>query len=80
MQLGTIGLGRMGASMAQRLMRGGHECVGYDVHVEAVRTLTVHGATGAASLEDLVDRLSRPRIVWLMVPAGAITDDSITAL
>ena len=79
MQLGMIGLGRMGASMARRLMKGGHECVGYDVHAEGVNALTDHGATGAASLQELVARLSRPRTVWLMVPAAAV-DQTLAAL
>ena len=75
-----IGLGRMGANMAQRLMRGGHKVVGYDP-AEAARTLLEKsGAQTAASLEQMVAKLKAPRVVWLMVPAGAITDTTITNL
>jgi 6-phosphogluconate dehydrogenase len=79
MQLGMIGLGRMGASMVQRLQRAGHECVVYDVHSPAVRAAEGTGATGALALADLVARLTRPRAVWLMVPAAAV-DGEIEAL
>jgi 6-phosphogluconate dehydrogenase len=72
MQLGMIGLGRMGASMVRRLMRGGHECVVYDVHRQAVDELAREHALGAASLQDLVARLAGPRVIWLMVPAAAV--------
>jgi 6-phosphogluconate dehydrogenase (decarboxylating) len=65
MQIGMIGLGRMGANMVRRFMRGGHQCVVHDVAKDAVRALAREGATGAASLDDLVARLERPRIVWL---------------
>ena len=75
-----IGLGRMGANMAQRLVRGGHRVVGYDP-AEAARTgLEQKGAETAASLEALVGKLKSPRVVWLMVPAGAITDSTIASL
>jgi len=75
-----IGLGRMGANMAQRLMRGGHKVVGYDP-AEAARTLLQKsGAETAASLEQMVAKLKAPRAVWLMVPAGEITDNTITNL
>lgn len=75
-----IGLGRMGANMAQRLMRGGHQVVGYDP-AEAARTLLEKsGAETAASLEQMVAKLKAPRAVWLMVPAGQITDSTITNL
>jgi 6-phosphogluconate dehydrogenase len=67
-----IGLGRMGANMVRRLLRGGHECVVFDRSVEAVNQLAEAGATGAASLASLVASLSRPRVVWLMVPAAAV--------
>jgi 6-phosphogluconate dehydrogenase len=77
--LGLIGLGRMGASMAQRLMKGGHECVVYDVHAEAIARLVDRGAAGAASLEDLVARLAKPRTIWLMVPA-AVVDQTLVPL
>src|SRR5689334_23123295 len=77
MQLGLVGLGRMGANMARRLMRDGHEIVAYDVNPEAVKTLASEGATGADSLEDLAAKLSAPRAVWVMVPAGEITEETI---
>jgi 6-phosphogluconate dehydrogenase len=67
-----IGLGRMGANMVRRLMRGGHACVVYDRAQEAVQALVREGATGATSLDELVDRLERPRVAWLMVPAAAV--------
>ena len=80
MQIAMIGLGRMGANMAQRLLRGGHKVVGFDPS-EAPRTaLEQKGATTAASLEQLVAKLAAPRILWLMVPAGTITDDTIARL
>jgi len=72
MQLGMIGLGRMGASMVTRLLQGGHECVVFDVKPENVRDVVNKGATGAASLDDLLARLKPPRAVWLMVPAAAV--------
>ena len=72
MQLGMIGLGRMGANMTQRLLRTGHECVVFDIHPEAVQALTRQAAVGAASLEALVDQLTPPRTVWLMLPAGLV--------
>jgi 6-phosphogluconate dehydrogenase len=80
MQLGMIGLGRMGANMVRRLMRNGHECVVFDTSTAAVRALTQEAAVGADSIEDLVGRLRTPRAVWLMVPAGEITDTTITNL
>jgi 6-phosphogluconate dehydrogenase len=79
MQLGMIGLGRMGASMARRLIKGGHECVVYDVSANAVEKLTNQGAIGADALEDLVSRLSKPRAVWFMVPAAAV-DQELAAI
>src|SRR5881296_1473267 len=79
MQLGMIGLGRMGANMVRRLMRGGHRCVVHDVSKEAVEALTREGALGAVSLDDFVTRLATPRIVWLMVPA-AIVDATLDDL
>src|ERR1700730_9173947 len=79
MQLGMIGLGRMGANMVRRLLRGGHQCVAYDIHPEAVKELVQEGAVGASSLDDLVSKIARPRAVWLMVPA-AFVDDSVKQL
>jgi 6-phosphogluconate dehydrogenase len=76
MQLGMLGLGRMGANMVRRLMRGGHSCVVYDIHPEAVQTLAREGATPSSSLDDFVGKLDKPRAVWLMVPA-AIVDKTI---
>ena len=75
-----IGLGRMGANMAQRLMRGGHKVVGYDPAEAARAVLEKNGAQTAASLEQMVAKLSAPRVIWLMVPAGQITDSTITNL
>ena len=79
MQVGMIGLGRMGANMVRRLMRGGHRCVVHDVSKEAVQALVGEGALGAVSLDDFVTRLATPRIVWLMVPA-AIVDATLDDL
>jgi 6-phosphogluconate dehydrogenase len=80
MELAMIGLGRMGANMAQRLMGGGHKVIGFDPAEAARRLIEEKGAQSAASLEALVAKLKAPRILWLMVPAGAITDSTITAL
>ncbi|GHB51098.1 6-phosphogluconate dehydrogenase (decarboxylating) [Streptomyces cirratus] len=74
MQLGMVGLGRMGANLVRRLMRDGHRCVVNDVSPDAVRALEGEGATPAFSLEELVERLERPRTVWLMVPAGVVQE------
>jgi 6-phosphogluconate dehydrogenase len=79
MQLGMIGLGRMGANMVRRLMRGGHECVVYDLATDAVHGLASEGAQGATTLQQFVTQLARPRTVWLMVPAGAV-DSTLDAL
>ena len=72
MQVGMIGLGRMGANMVRRFMRGGHQGVLHDVSQEAVQALAREGADGVASLDDLAARLVKPRIVWLMVPAAVV--------
>ena len=72
MQLGMIGLGRMGANMVERLMKAGHDLVVYDAHPAAVKQLASLGATGAASLQDFVARLAKPRAVWLMIPAAVV--------
>lgn len=79
MQIGLVGLGRMGGNMARRLMAAGHECVVYDPNPEAVAALQAAGATGVDSLAGLAQALTTPRAVWLMVPA-AVVDDSIDAL
>lgn len=79
MQLGMIGLGRMGANMVRRLMRNGHSCVAHDRSEAAVAALAAEGATGANTLEAFVAALSTPRSIWLMVPAGVV-DDTIAAL
>jgi 6-phosphogluconate dehydrogenase len=80
MKLGMIGLGRMGANMAQRLMRGGHQLAGFDPKAEARKSLEDNGAQSADSLGGLVAMLPAPRAVWLMVPAGEITDATLTQL
>lgn len=82
MQIGMIGLGRMGANMSRRLARGGHECVVFDRSPDAVATLQKEGAIGTASLEDFVAKLRGPRSIWIMVPAAAVgaTLDELTPL
>jgi 6-phosphogluconate dehydrogenase len=77
MELGMVGLGRMGANMARRLMRDGHRCVVYDVNPDAVSELVREGAEGASSLQELASKLSGPRSVWVMVPAGEITEKTV---
>jgi 6-phosphogluconate dehydrogenase len=79
MQLGMIGLGRMGANLVRRLMRDGHRCVAYDVNPDAVKSLAAEGATGAESLADFVAKLEAPRNIWIMVPAG-IVDQTLAEL
>ena len=79
MQLGMVGLGRMGANLVRRLMRDGHTCVVYDVSADAVKALEAEGATGAASLEEFVAKLEVPRAAWVMVPA-AYTGDTVEKL
>ena len=79
MQLGMIGLGRMGANMVRRLQRNGHSCVVYDRNSKAIAEVTADGAQGSASLADFVKQLSKPRAIWLMVPA-AVVDASINDL
>jgi 6-phosphogluconate dehydrogenase len=79
MQIGMIGLGRMGANMVRRLMDGAHQCAVHDVSAYAIRALADQGATPAASLDELVAKLARPRAIWLMVPA-AVVDASLEAL
>src|SRR6478752_2145467 len=79
MQLGMIGLGRMGANMVRRLLKGGHDCVVFDMSPDAVNEMVKERATGASSLADLVKKLEKPRAVWLMVPA-AVVDEEIADL
>ena len=79
MQLGMIGLGRMGANMVRRLIKGGHQCVVFDVSPKAVADLARDNAVGASSTADLVRKLEKPRAVWLMVPAGVV-DKTIAEL
>ncbi len=80
MDIGVIGLGRMGGNISLRLMRGGHRCVVYDRSDKAVADLAAKGATAASGLADLVARLPAPRTVWVMLPAGAITEATVTEL
>ncbi len=80
MQLGMVGLGRMGANIVRRLMRDGHDCVGYDVSRDAVEALVSDGAVGSSSIADFVAKLDKPRTAWVMVPAGEITDATIAEL
>src|SRR5581483_8597783 len=80
MQLGMIGLGRMGGNMVERLMKAGHTCVVYDRSADSVKRLADKGATGAADLADFVKKLSKPRAAWMMVPAGAPTEGTVQEL
>ena len=80
MQIGMIGLGRMGANMVRRLMRGGHQGVVYDLSVDNVKQLAGEGASGATSLEDFIAKLNKPRAVWIMVPAGDATEKTVAEL
>ena len=77
MQIGMVGLGRMGGNMARRLMRGGHAVVAYATDPEAVRQLAADGATGTATLDDVVGKLEPPRVAWVMVPAGVATEQVV---
>ena len=80
MQLGMIGLGKMGGNMVTRLVQGGHKVVAFDRSPDAVKAAEASGAIGATSLEDLVSKLSKPAAIWIMVPAGAPTEDTVNAL
>ena len=80
MQLGMVGLGRMGANLVRRLMRDGHSCVVFDTDPAVVKALEAEGATGASSIEEFVAQLTTPRTAWIMVPAGEITGKTIDSL
>ena len=80
MKLAMVGLGKMGANMATRLMRGGHEVVAFDVSEEAIQKAEAEGAEGARTLAEVAEKLSAPRVVWVMVPAGKITESVISDL
>ena len=80
MQLGMIGLGRMGGNIVRRLMKNGHTAVVYDKDAKAVSGLATEGATGASTLEEFVAKLEKPRTAWVMLPAGKITEATIDSL
>src|SRR2546422_8267857 len=80
MQIGMIGLGRMGANMVRRLMKHQHECVVYDQGASSVKAMVKEGATGTFSLADLVKTLASPKVIWLMVTAGEATESTVMAL
>src|SRR5436305_2215842 len=80
MQLGMIGLGRMGANMVRRLMRGGHECVVFDLSADSVKQIASEGATGSNSIDDFIAKLNQPRAVWIMVPSGEATESTVNQL
>lgn len=80
MQIGMVGLGKMGANMVRRLMAGGHQCVGFDVNRENVERLSQEGCEGSADLKEFVAKLQAPRIVWCMVPAGELTEATVMNL
>ena len=77
MQLGMIGLGRMGGNMVERLMSRGHACVVYDRSADTVKGYAAKGATAATSLQDFVKKLNKPRAAWIMVPAGSPTESTV---
>ena len=80
MQLGMVGLGRMGSNLVRRLLPAGHECVVFDVNPSPVEELEADGAIGASSLDELVEKLDSPRAVWMMVPAGQIAEQTVRDL
>jgi 6-phosphogluconate dehydrogenase len=80
MQLGMVGLGRMGANMTRRLLRGGHQVVVTDLSADNVKTISGEGAVSSASIDDFVSKLARPRVAWMMVPAGEATEQTVQAL
>lgn len=77
MQIGMIGLGRMGGNIVRRLMRNNHHCVVFDQNPHAVANLTTEGAVGVDSIEDLVDKFELPKVVWVMLPSDKITEDTV---
>src|SRR5207253_11050816 len=80
MQIGMVGLGRMGGNMARRLLRGGHEVVAYAADANAVRQLAGEGAVGTVTLDDFVAKLKAPRVAWVMVPAGGESEQNVLDL
>ena len=80
MDIGMIGLGKMGANMVERLLNAGHRVVAYDISEEAIRAVEANGAVGARTLDEITAKLPFPRVIWVMVPSGKITDDTIQAL
>jgi 6-phosphogluconate dehydrogenase len=80
MQLGMVGLGRMGANMVRRLLRGEHQCIVYDVNKDNVQRLVGEGAVGATSLVEFATLLQKPRVAWVMVPAGDPTEQTVLTL
>src|SRR6185295_9123933 len=80
MRLGMVGLGKMGANMTRRLMRGGHELVVTDLSADNVKKISGEGAISSASIDDFVSKLARPRVAWMMVPAGDATEQTVQAL
>ena len=80
MRIGMIGLGKMGANMVERLLKGGHEVVAYDLHEEALKAAAAQGAETATSLEDLAGKLTAPKAAWVMLPAGHVTDYAVEEL
>ncbi|MGA9564409.1 MAG: NAD(P)-binding domain-containing protein, partial [Candidatus Korobacteraceae bacterium] len=79
MQLGMVGLGRMGANMVRRLMKGGHTCTVFDMSPKSIEDLVKDGATGSSSIQDFVNKLAKPRAIWLMIPA-AVVDSTIAEI
>src|SRR6185503_17447478 len=77
MQIGIVGLGRMGAGISRRLMRDGHQCVVYDVNADAIADVVRDGAVGVVSVADMAVKLAAPRVIWIMLPAGDITDHAV---
>ena len=80
MEIGMIGLGKMGANMVQRLLLGGHRVIAYDINEDAIQSAENAGAIGARTLNELVQKLEAPRSVWVMVPSGQITEETIQSI